>query len=149
MCFADIDLAAGVPPEVDLTGTNNGRPVTYDTDVILQCVATAGIPQPDLEVRPSTGFQLPSGTTTTRRGNMVEVTLNNLREDVCFDCIGLNSVGRDVDVLCLDVLGKWLAVRCLDTFQSFQVQSQGLGAATITRMALANERLCHDCRSTE
>eukprot|EP00117_Sycon_ciliatum_P024540 scpid11042/ scgid20575/ Fibropellin-1; Epidermal growth factor-related protein 1; Fibropellin-I; SpEGF I; UEGF-1 len=100
----------GVPPEVDLTGTNNGRPVTYDTDVILQCVATAGIPQPDLEVRPSTGFQLPSGTTTTRRGNMVEVTLNNLREDVCFDCIGLNSVGRDVDVLCLDVLGEPPAV---------------------------------------
>ena len=95
------------PPIVDLTGSNNGQPINSGTPVTLRCVPLTGRPNPTLQVRPSVGYNLPSGTrATTNPDGSVTVTVPRLDTDTCFDCIGTNPVGRHTDQECISVLGK-------------------------------------------
>ena len=98
-----------MPPDVDLTGSNNGRPVPHGSPVTLTCVPLAGQPEPTLRVEPSRGYRQPVGTTSRRVGSNIVLTIPSLTADVCFDCEGTSPVGQDVDQECLTILRMYSA----------------------------------------
>ena len=96
---------AAIPPEVDLRGDNNG-PVTHGDPLTLRCIPVSGQPAPSLQLVPSRGYRLPANAVTRQEGNTLVLDIPSLTEDICFDCIGTSSAGRDVDSECVTVRGK-------------------------------------------
>ena len=94
------------PPNVDIEGSNNGRPVPEGRSVELICIPWSGIPAPVLSWSNSDGGRLPAGATKTRRGERLVLTIPYLDRRTCIDCTGRNPLGTDTDRECIDVLSK-------------------------------------------
>ena len=96
-------LTEGEPPVVDITGSNKGRPVNQGATVDLVCVPVTGTPAPALSWDPAT---IPANSIQRRVGGNITITLFNVQEYVCVDCVGTNAAGNHRDQECVSVVSE-------------------------------------------
>ena len=89
------------PPEIVITGTNNGDPVIYGGPVILECIPHTGIPLPTV-----TWARRPAGAVVSTRGNATILRVDRVTEDFCVDCLGNSVAGEDTETECVNVRSK-------------------------------------------
>ena len=96
--------SAGIPPRVNITGSNKGLPINQGADVDLICEPLVGFPDPTLSWDPSS---LPADAINMAvSGNSIGITLRNVQDRVCIDCLGTNPAGNHRDTECITVLSK-------------------------------------------
>lgn len=68
----------------------------------LECVATAGIPEPAVR-----WANQPTGSTVRSEGNTIFLTIPSLTSDTCVQCVGISVIGQGTDEYCLEVDSKF------------------------------------------
>ena len=89
------------PPDVVITGTNNGDPVIYGGPVVLECIPRTGIPLPTV-----TWGRRPNGAVVSTRGNATILRVDRVTQNFCVDCLGNSVAGTDTETECVNVLRK-------------------------------------------
>ena len=96
---------SGEPPFVSADGPSE---VPAGGDVEIICIPVGGVPVPELEYKPSDGqFQLPDKSNIREVGDTLIITVSDVREKFCIDCVGTNLEGEHIDQHCVDVLCKF------------------------------------------
>lgn len=87
---------------VDAAGPTD---VPAGDSVQIVCVPVAGTPAPDLEFKGTDGAPLPPGATVVEGTDLITLTVPNVMEKFCVDCVGSSLEGDFTDTHCVDVLG--------------------------------------------
>lgn len=97
------------PPQVFISGTNNGNPVSRGESVTLNCSRRAGIPNPTLAFERVGGGRLPPSAVVQQFGSYVTLTFPSFsEEEICVRCVGTNLLGIGEDQTCLKLDGKFI-----------------------------------------
>lgn len=104
ICTCICSSPLGEPPFVDASGPTE---IPAGDEVEIICIPAGGRPVPDLEFKPEGGFgQLPSNYRVRQEGDSIVLTVSNVLEKFCVDCVGTNLEGEHTDQHCVDVLCK-------------------------------------------
>ena len=95
-CF----LSAAEPPVVDVTrvGTAEGDTVPKGGDIVLRCDPISGVPEPVLRWE-----RLPANAQVGASGDAITVSVSNIQDDFCVDCVGRSAAGTGRDSECVTI----------------------------------------------